>query len=610
MNIPNGFSRPKVLLGLATIAICGSTMIASAGDTSATHGYSVSGTFLYPPSFTQFNAASSDRPGSCEINLVTRQTFDSLNPWIIRGRRAPGVFEYLYDSLLQPSVDEFQTSYGLIAESIQAGEDGRSVTFVLHPKAQFHDGHPITATDVVFTADTMRASARPFWRSMLKDTVVEAVSERVVHVTFHGEKDPSNILSFGSLPVLPAHYWSSRNFGEMFTEVPVGSGPYRIASVNMGQSIRFERVENYWAANLPTRKGMHHFKSITYTYISDDATSYLSFLRGDLDQIGIDDMRQWDSYRSHDAITDGTVHVTDVPAWWPMGMNGFFFNMRDARFQDRRVRAALASLVPFDWINQTQLFSAFERTSSYFGNAEHEAASAPTADEKAWMETFPAHFPDEAFSERWQPADASRSTKESLANALRLLADAGWKYDENSGRLVNQRDGTPLNITILTSTTTQDKIFGAWQNLLNRIGVEVTLQRVDASSFQERYQTAEFEMVYRFYIPPLHPGREQVTLWGSPRLQTENVRTILGIDSPAVDGALERLLGATTLPERTHATRLLDRALQWGLFAVPTYQNRKVRTAYWSNRIRPPANMPRVGGGAGFWTCAVPDTAP
>jgi len=610
MRIYRLLNREVQRSALILLAMSISTLAAThEGYTSptSTHGFSVSGELLYPPSFTQFDAASSSAPGSCDIRLATPTTFDNLNPWIIKGRRAPGVFEFLYDSLLAPSVDEFEAGYGLIATSVLVSDDNRSATFTLHADARFHDGHPITASDVVFTANTMRPVARPFWRTLLKDTIVEALSERVVRVTFQGRSKPADILSFGTLPILPEHYWSSRRFGDVVTDIPLGSGPYKISEVELGQSIKFERIDDHWAQDLPSRKGRYDFKTITYTYISENATRYLSFLRGDLDQIGVEDLRQWDSYRSYDPVKQDLVKVIEVPAWWPMGMNGFFFNMRDARFQDRRVREALASLVPFDWVNKTQLFSAYERTSSYFGNTGYEASSPPTVDEQSWMDGFRDHFPDAAFSEAWRPQDASASTKESLAHALALFEQAGWHYDESSARLVNTKDNRPLDIVILASTTTQDKIFGAWQNLLSRIGIDVTLQRIDPSSFQERYQTGDFEMTYRFYIPPLHPGAEQITQWGSQRLQDEGVQTIFGIDNAAIDDALMKLANAETGSERTEAARHLDRALQWGLYAIPTYQNRQVRTAYWVHRIAPPTVMPRVGGGTGFWTCVTAD---
>lgn len=601
--------RLKWLTFQLVVAMClSAAALATPGD-HGVHGYSKTGDFLYPHDFTHFKSAAPGSVRSCELRRATSVAFDSLNPWIIRGRAADGVFAYLYDSLLVSSADEDAASYGLIAKEVIVDEDGRGAVFVLDPRARFHDGHPITPEDVAFTADAMRDTALIFWRQLLRKTTVTPVSENSVHVRFDGETDPSNILSFGGLPVLPAHYWRDRNFGEVTLEVPLGSGPYQIVDLQPGQSIRFEFVENYWAEDHPARVGTNNFSAISYTYISEEATRYLSFSRGDIDQIRVGDPRRWASYKDHPQILDGTIKTFTTDAWWPMGMNGFFFNMRDPRFQDRQVREVLASLVPFNWVNTTQLYSAQSRTSSYFGNSDHEASDAPTAEETAWMRSFPTQFPQSSLSAAWAPSDPSSDIRSALSRALNTLSEAGWIYDETTARLVNGETGEPFDIVIITNTTTQDKIFAAWQGLLKRIGISVTLQRLDASTYASRYAEADFEMAYRFYIPAPDPGSEQIVLWGSPALQSDRNESVLGISDPAVDAALMKLKTAATPQERRLALRLLDRSLQWGIYAVPSYQSTQWTWAYWADRITPPARVPKFGGGTGYWTCATPPKA-
>ena len=596
-------TRLKWLTLQVAIAVCLSAAALAAPAGQPMHGYSETGEFLYPSDFTHFKSAAPESARSCELRLASSIAFDSLNPWIIRGRAADGVFAYLYDSLLVSSADEDAAGYGLIAKEVVVDEDGRGAMFVLNPRAQFHDGHPITSEDVVFTADAMRDTARIFWRQLLRKATVTPVSEDTVHVRFDGEPDPTDILSFGGLPILPAHYWGDRDFGEVTLEVPLGSGPYRIAEMQPGQSIRFEFVEDYWAREHPTRLGTNNFSAVSYTYISEEATRYLSFFRGDIDQIRVGDPRRWASYMDHPRILDGTIKTFTTDAWWPMGMNGFFFNMRDPRFQDRRVREALASLMPFEWVNTTQLYSAQSRTSSYFGNSDHEASDAPTAEEIGWMRGFPGQFPQAALNAAWRPADPSDDIRGGLSRALDMLAEAGWIYDETTARLVSEETGEPFDIVVIANTTTQDKIFAAWQGLLKRVGISATLQRLDASTYASRYTEADFEMAYRFYIPDPDPGSEQTSLWGSPALQSDGKEPILGISDPAVDAALLKLEEATTPAERQLALRLLDRSLQWGAYAVPSYQSTQWTWAYWADRITPPARVPKFGGGAGYWTC-------
>ena len=583
--------------------------IAFANDEAdAEHAYAPYGTPLHEAAFTSFLSADVNAPKACTIKLSAHGAFNTLNPWIAKGRRASGVYEYLYDGLLEESSDERQVGYGLIAQSVEVSDDGRSAVFHINPKARFHDGKPILSDDVAYTVQIFRKDARPFWRLLLKDAEITAIDDHTVRARFPENADRAALLHFGAMPVLPKHYWETRAFGETTMEPPLGSGPYRIAEVDPGRRIVFERVRDYWASNLPVRKGAHNFDRLVYDHFYDETTQLAAFMKSDIDRLKVTE-RQWAEATRKPGVQSGKIDLVRLDAWWPMGMNGFFFNLKNDLFTDVRVREALGMATPFEWVNARLLHSAYSRTQSYFENAPFSAVAPPNATEREAMAAFPEHFPEQAMTRAYAPEDANlpEGGRRQLMKARTLLESAGWRINPKTKLMTRKEDGRILDFTIIAQSDSQRKLFGAWARQLEKLGVRARLQVIDSAAYQDRMASGDFDVAYRFYIPSERPGAEQIRLWGGPALNPDTNGNRFGIDSPAVNHFLLKLQAAKTEVERTFALRLLDRALQWGHYAVPAYQDKQWRFAYWSERIKPPARSPAQGDGMEFWQCANPD---
>ena len=561
----------------------------------------------YGPDFAHLDSANPAAPRGCTLRRSLRRGFDSLNPWIVKGRSPISVHDWLYDGLLTGAPSEQMTGYALVAESVDAAPDRQSATFRLRREARFHDGRPITSADVVFTAGVFRAHARPFWRALLRHAEVTAPDAHTVRVVFGEPVDGLALLAFGTMPILPEHYWRARDFSATTLEPPLGSGPYRIVEVEAQRRLVWQRVDDYWADDLPIRRGAHNFARIVYDVYLDATTELIAFLKGDTDIYEITDLRRWAAAADQISASDGRIATVSYDAWWPMGMNGFFFNLRDDRFADIRVRRALAMLMPFEWVNRTMLMSGFERTASYFENSVYAASGPPDALEQSLMRRFPHVFPPRAYDTAFVPADADLpdGARRQLRAAIVLLKQAGWAPDPETTKLRRLRDGRRMDFTVLAFSDSQEALFGAWAAQLRRIGIDASLQVADPASYQARLAAGSFEVVYRFYIPAEIPGRDQVRLWGSGAIHPDGGNR-LGIDNPAIDHFLTELVAAPDRAARVRAARLLDRALQWGHYAVPGFQSRHRRYAYQSDKVAPLPPVPRRDSAVNFWWCRSP----
>lgn len=559
---------------------------------------------LYTEGFNHFPWVNPDAPKGCRLTESVRGSFDSLNPWIVKGRSPTPIHGVLYDSLLTGSADEDMVAYGLIANRVEVFEEGRRVVFHIDPRATFHDGHPVTAADVLFSAEAFEKSARPFWQIMLKRLDVRALDERTVQLRLPEDMEPTAILEFAEMPVLPEHYWREHDFGATTLEPFLGGGPYRIGKVDAGRRVVLERVDDYWARDLPVNKGRFNFDELAYEYFFDEISGFQAFLAGDIDKFVDSNARRWQTMYDTEAVRDGRIKRHLVEAWWPLGMNGFFFNLRDSRFSDIRVRQALSLLFDFEWPNKNVFHDAYRRTESYFQNSEFAAAQPPTKEEKALMERWRGELPEEAFEKAWQASttDGSGRDRENFRRALDLFAAAGWPYKD--GAIRNEKTGEVFSFRILTNSQSQETVLNPFFNNLKRAGIDAGLEVIDNSAYEARLRDRRFDIAYRFYIPPAIPGEEQLRMWGSPGVQRDGTDNLIGLENPMVDVFAERLADARTLADKRLYARLLDRALQWGVYVIPSFYDPHAmgRIAYW-DRFAMPARRPKSGTGAETWWC-------
>lgn len=563
-----------------------------------THAIAIAGPAKHAADFRHFDFANPSAPKGCTWRqIATGSGFDSLNPFIIRGRIAIPVFRHLYLGLLAGSPDEKLAAYTLVAERLRFGPDDRWVEFELRRGARWHDGRPITPKDLTYSATALATHGRPYYRSLLKKVRIEVVGPRRVRVHLSGKRPRQIALTYGTLPILPEHWWRSRDFSRPTLEMPLSNGPYRVTRVDQGRRLVLSRVKNHWARDLPVLRGANNFDKLDYLYIRDRSAAFETFLSGDVDSHIEGDPRRAETRYDTPQVRDGRIRLHRLRNWYSSGMNGYFFNQRRAAFADRRVREALILLYDFEWANRVLFRGAFARTQSFFQNTDMAATAAPSARERAFLSRYRDELPAAALDSVHLPpiSDGSGRDRRHLRRALDLLASAGWRM--KNGTMRNTRTGRALAFVVLSRSSAEQLVLGHWLKALARIGVRARLQVVDGSVYYDRLKKRQFDVIQRFTIPSQWPGTEQRAAWHS-----RGRNNILGVKSRLIDDLVDRLAKTTDYPATRFYARLLDRALQWQALGVPSHHAGTRTMAAWGHLV-PPRRQPRFGFGYDYWWC-------
>ncbi len=557
-----------------------------AGEVYRGHALGIHGTVKYDPDFEHFDYVNPRAPKGGELRLAAVGTFDSLNPFILKGVSARGSF-LIYSRLTTQSLDEPLSQYGELAHTIECPDDRSSVTFHLRQEARWHDGVPITADDVVFTFETLIREGTPFYRSFYSDVErVEAVSRHVVKFTLSATDNRELPLILGQLRVLPKHYWSGRSFDRTTLEPPLGSGPYRIESVDPGHSITYRRVEDNWDEDLPVRVGKYNFDRIRYDYYRDETVAVEALKAGEYDLRSVGSAREWaTAYRSTPALLEGRLVQERLPHRRVKGMHGVVFNTRRHKFRDPRVREALAYAFDFEWTNATQLHGVYLRSSSYFGNSEMAATATPDALELQIMEPYRDLLPKRAFTAVYQPPSTDgHGLRSNLRKARRLLAAAGWQVTDE---VLVDPSGRTMTIEFLLSRSSYERVLGPVQQNLQRLGIQSRIRTVDTSQYWNRLQEFDYDVIVRSWRQYDSPGNEQRNYWTSKAAHSPGSRNYAGIADPAVDQLVELLIAASDRDHQVAIARALDRALQWGHYVIPLWHAVDDRLITWDKFGRP-----------------------
>ncbi|WP_416208122.1 extracellular solute-binding protein [Chelativorans sp. M5D2P16] len=556
--------------------------------------------------FERFDYVNSDAPKGGTLNSVAVGTFDSFNPFIVRGTSAAGFTNFgglLWDTLMQQSPAEPGTSYPLIAEAFKYPEDYSSATYRLDPDARWHDGEPITAEDVVWSFNVLKEVSPLYNRYFSSVTEAVALSDREVEFQFDqtGNRELPHIM--GDLTVLPKHWWegtrpdgTQRDITEPTLEPPLGSGPYRIASFNPGSDIVWERVEDYWAADLPVNIGRHNFDRRRYTYVFDENAAWLAFTKGGAEDIRVENSsRRWMTAYNFPAFKAGDVVKREFPNGGPHAMQAFVFNLRLPRFQDPRVREALTLVYNFEEQNRTRSYGQYTRTDSYFEGTELAAEGLPEGRELEILEQFRDEIPPEVFTEEFQlPVyDDPEDERRYLREAVSLFREAGWVIRD--GRMVNEETGEQFRIGFLGRTETDEIITSGYISNLRRIGIDASLRIIDTSQYINRVNSFDFEAITNSFLQSLSPGNEQREFWGSQAADIPGSRNLAGIQDPVVDALVEKVVYAEDREDLVAATRALDRLLLWRYYMVPQYHRPVLWVAYW-NKFGVPEEQPEAAG--------------
>jgi len=561
----------------------------------------------YPASFKHFDYVNPDAPKGGTFRQSGFGGFDSLNPFINKGVAAENVGS-IYDTLMRQSLDEPFTEYGLVAGKIEKAPDNSWVRFYLRPEARFHDGHPMRADDVVWTFNTLVSQGAPLYKVYYGD-VAEVIAEDPLKVLFKFKHKNNRELPLilGQLPVLPKHWYENREFNRGNLEIPLGSGPYRVAEVKAGRSVRFERVKDYWAKDLPINRGMFNFDVMTFDYYRDSTVALEALKAGQFDYNLEMAAKNWANAYNVPAVREGRLIKEELPNGNPTGMQGFVFNLRKPMFQDVRVRKALSLLLDYEWTNKQLFNGAYTRTSSYFENSDMAATQPATPDELKILEPLRGKIPEQAFTEVFKNpvSDGSGMIREQQRQAYKLLQEAGWKIVDD--KMVDAQ-GKPVVIEFLLAQTEFERVLLPFKRNLADLGIELTLRRVEVPQYINRLRSRDFDMIVSGFPQSSSPGNEQREFWTSGAADNPGSRNFIGLRDPAIDQLVEQLINADSRQSLISHARALDRVLQWGYYVIPNWHIKTWRVAYW-NHIGHPKVSPKYDVGIDTWWIK-PDVKP
>ncbi len=535
--------------------------------------------------------------GGSMTQAAVGSSFDSTNPFIIRGTPAIGIGE-IYDTLLTNNLDEPFSVYGLLAEGIRLDPERLWIEFDLRPEARFHDGEPVTADDVVFSFNLLMEEGNPFYRGYYADVErVEALDAHTVRFEFASNHSRELPLIVGQLPILPQHYWEERDFSSPTLDRHPGSGPYRIAEVEPGRRIVYERVEDYWGRDLPVNVGRHNIDQLIYDYYRDRDIAWEAFKAGVLDYRTDARAATWAIGYDFPAYRDGLVKRLTVPDGQPSRMQAFVFNLRRDKFQDSRVREALNLTFDFPWLNANLFYDTYKRTESFFQNSEMAAKGLPSEAELKLLEPYRDMLPERVFDTPL-PIEHPEDLRERLRLAYDLLLEAG--YEVRGDKLVDRESGQPLSVEVMLFDSGMERVVQPMLRNMSRLGIQGRLRIVDINQYLNRLRSFDFDIVTGQFPQSNNPGNEQREYWTSEFANSPQSRNLMGLKHPAVDALVERLIRADSREELNTAARALDRVLLWSFIVIPHYHSGETRIAIW-DKFGYPETFPKYGFDLTTW---------
>ncbi len=571
------FIRYFVILGIFFIS-----NLAIADEIKPRTAIAMHGEVKYKSNFKHLEYVNPDAPKGGSLKLHVIGSFDSLNPYILKGNPATGM-GLVYETLLVSTDDEAFSEYANIAEKFEMPEDRSWVRFYINKAAKWHDGKPITAEDVKWSFDTLISKGNPFYRAYYAN-VKEAVIEdaHTVKFNFNVSGNRELPLIMGQMPVFPKHFWQNREFNKTSLDAPLGSGPYKVEEVIAGRSITFKRVKDWWGKDLPINKGRYNFDEITFTYYRDAPVAKQAFFAGEYDFIHENIAKDWATSYDVPAVREGKIIKREQAHQRPAGMQGFAYNIRKDIFKDKEVRKALAYAFDFEWSNKQFAYGAYKRTKSYFENSELASHGVPTGRELEILEKFKDQLPPELFTKEYAPPKTSGNGKDIRKNlriAKQILKKAGWTLNKDTGNL--EKDGVPLKFEILLVSPAFERWVAPFISNLKKIGVEAKIRIVDSSQYQKRVEDFDFDIIVQTFGQSLSPGNEQRDFWHSSKADVKGSRNVIGIKNPVIDELIDMVIHAPNRNELIYRTRALDRVLLWNYYVIPQWYNSVFRIAYW-----------------------------
>lgn len=565
------------------------------------HGIAMYGEPALPPDFVSLPYANPDAPEGGRIIFGENGTFDSLNPFIVKGNPATGVSAYTVETLMGRSYDEPFALYGLLAESIDTDAGRTYVEFTLRPEARFSDGSPVTVEDVLWSFETLGTVGNPryaaAWKKIAK---AEKVGERGVRFTFNTE-DRELPLILGLRPVLQKAQWEGKDFTVSSLEAPIGSGPYTVAEVEAGRFVTYRKDPDWWGKDLAFNNGLYNFDEIRFDYFGDGGVLFEAFKAGDIMSYRETNPAKWEANYDFPAVQSGEVVKSVIPHQRPSGIEGLVFNTRKPMFADWRVRQALIDAFNFELINQTLNGGLNPRIASYFGNSPLGMTPGAPAEGKVLELLQP--FADQLLPGTIEGyalpvADGTEANRKNIRAATDLLAEAGWTVQDG---VLKNAAGEPFTFDILLVNGADQMISVAsiYVEALKRLGIAATVTTVDAAQYKERTNAYDFDMTHYIRSLSLSPGNEQTLYWGSAGVTEPGTRNWMGMNSPAAEAMIATMVASTDQADFIAATQALDRILTAGRYVIPIWYSDVSRIAH-RKELHYPERLPLYGDWIGF----------
>jgi microcin C transport system substrate-binding protein len=593
--------RDTLVLGAGALALIVAPAAAQEGP--ARHGMSAFGDLKYPADFKHFDYVDPNAPkggmfsqvGPTRLYNQNFLTFNSLNSFILKGDGAQGM-ELTFASLMTVAEDEPDGLYGLAARAVQISADGLTYRFLMRPGIKFHDGSPLTAHDVAFSLQILKDKGHPIAQILLRDFAgAEAIDEATVVARFAPQRARDVPLFVASLPIFSRAYYSTRPFDETTLDVPLGSGPYKVGRFEAGRYIEYDRVKDWWGADLPVSRGLNNFDVVRYEFYRDRDVAFEGFTGKNYLFKEEFTSRTWATRYDFPAIRDGRVKRDVIPDDTPSGAQGWFFNTRREKFKDRRLREALVYAFDFEWTNKTIMYGSYERTHSVFQNSPMMAVGKPLPEELILLEPFRGKVPDEVFGEPFVPpaSDGSGQDRALLRKASALLQEAGFQVKNGKRVLPN---GEPITIEFLLDEPSFQPHHMPFIKNLGTLGIEATIRMVDAVQYKKREDDFDFDLMIQRFSFSSTPGDSLRSYLSSQSAAMKGSQNLAGIADPVVDTLIERIIAADNRPALVAACKALDRVIRAGRYWVPHWYKASHWIAFWDMFGRP-ATKPRYARG-------------
>ncbi len=588
-------------IGLSLLSILVLTSIASLGLAQPRHGIAMYGEPALAENYGHLPYVNPNAPKGGRIENGQAGSFDSLNPWIVKGRAPWDIRSLVYEPLMGRNWDEPFSLYGLLAESIETSPERDWVEFTLNPKAKFSNGNPVTIEDVIWSIETLGKEGHPRYRTAWnKIDSITKTGDRSVRIDFN-IIDREIPLIIGLRPILPKSEWDNREFGESSLDVPVGSGPYLLADFDVGKTVTFIRDPNYWGNDLAYNKGRHNFDEIHFEYYGDGGVVFEAFKAGEFGTFREYNAEKWRTQYDFPAVNNGQIVQSEIPNQRPSGIRGFVFNTRHDKFKDWRVREALIHAYNFEFINLTITGGTQPRITSYFSNSVLGMKQGPaTGKVKEFLEVFADQLLPGALEGYELPvSDGSEQNRANLRRASQLLNEAGWNVDSDGTLRNASGEAFVIDLVLVQGSSETLAIANIFGQTLDRLGIELKITVIDSAQYRERVNAFDFDMAWYSRGLSLSPGNEQYLYWGKDGINTPGSRNWMGMDNPPAEAMIQSMLEARDRDDFIAAVKALDRVLTTGRYVIPNWFSPISRIAH-IKELKFPETIAIYGDWIGF----------